>query len=824
MMRSTCSACDSNLTPRRRILAIAAWSLLVIVAAASGALSEIVRAEEPQKEKPGKNKPDASLLTFDRVFASGEFGVGHGGGGHGGGVDWNARRGGYVTWEKAADGGGRDLVWHDLASDRTEVIVPALRFVPSGEESPLSVESYEFSADGAKLLIYTNSRRVWRQRTRGDYWVLDIAAGELKKLGGTGGASGTRAVSGARASSLMFATFSPDGLRVAYVRENDIYVEDLRGGGIARLTNDGSPTRINGTFDWVNEEELNLRDGFRWSPDGERIAYWQVDTTGVRAYPLVNNTQGLYPEVKTFPYPKAGERNSAVRVGVVGAAGGKTEWLDVPGDPREHYIAHMEWASEDAVILQQFNRLQNENRVIMVQLPRERANLRYPAPGGIRTAFTETDEAWVDNENTAFRFIDDGRKLVWLSERDGWRRAYAVALADGKAEAITPAGVDAIAIEAVDEDRDVGQGGGWLYYLASPDNATEKYLFRAKLDGSAAERVTPAEQRGTHDYRVSPDAKYAVHSFSTFDTPPVTEIVSLSDHKQVRVLADNEDLKKKLAKLKRSPAEFFRVDVGDGVLLDGWCIKPAKMKKNRRYPVLFYVYGEPAGQTVLNRWMGRNYLWYTMLAQQGYVVMSVDNRGTPAPRGRAWRKCIYRQIGVLASAEQAAATRKLLAERPYLDPERIAIWGWSGGGSMTLNAMFRYPDLYRTGMAVAPVPNQRFYDSIYQERYMGLPGDNADGYYRGSAVNYAQQLKGNLLLVHGTGDDNCHYQGAEALVNALVAHDKQFTMFAYPNRSHSISESRNTTRHLFGMLARYLRETTPPGPRKAKAKEKEKAK
>lgn len=747
------------------------------------------------EKKPSDKKTDESLLTFDRIFASGEFG-----GGHGGGVDWHEKRGGYVDWEKAADGSaGRDLIWRDIESDRTEVLVPALRFVSAGRESPLSVESYKFSVDQSKLLIYTNSQRVWRHRTRGDYWVLDIASGELKKLGGD-----------ARPSTLMFAKFSPDGHRVAFVREHNLYVEDLRGGGITALTEDGGPQLINGTFDWVNEEELDLRDGFRWSPDSKQIAYWQVDTSGVREFPLVNNTQGLYPEIKTFPYPKAGERNSAVRVGVVSVDGGETRWLDVPGDPREHYIAHMDWtanssasgdeASATKVVLQQFNRLQNANRLLLADA----------ATGEVSTVMTETDAAWVENSNTGFRWLDGGKKLVWLSERSGWRHVYAVSMADGAAKPITHGAFDVIGIEAVDEK------GSWLYYSASPDNATEKYLFRAKLDGSAMERVSPADAQGTHDYSISPDAKYAVHTYSTFDTPPVTRLIRLDDHKQVRMMSDNEELKQKLAKLQRSPVEFFRVDIGDGVALDGWCIKPPKLKKNQRYPVLFYVYGEPAGQTVLNRWMGRNYLWYLMLAQQGYVVMSIDNRGTPAPRGREWRKCIYRQIGQLASADQAAATKQLLKERSYLDPERIAIWGWSGGGSMTLNAMFRYPDLYRTGMSVAPVPNQRYYDSIYQERYMGLPGDNADGYYRGSAMNYAKNLKGNLLLVHGTGDDNCHYQGAEALINELIAHNRQFTMFAYPNRSHSISESRNTTRHLFGMLTEFLHDTVPPGPRKVK--------
>lgn len=776
---------------QRRSFAVC-FGLLAMLALATTARGQEKKKPKPEAESPPKQdekKPDESLLTFGRVFVSGEFG-----GGHGTSVQWHPRRGGYIEWERAADGGpGRDLVLRDAASDKTEVLVPALRFVPPGHESPLSVESYQFSDDESKLLIYTNSERVWRHRTRGDYWVLDIAAGELKKLGGD-----------ARPASLMFAKFSPDGLRVAYVRDNNLYVEDLRGGGITQLTKDGSANRINGTFDWVNEEELDLRDGFRWSPDGKHIAYWQVDTTGVREFPLINNTRGLYPEVTTFPYPKAGERNSAVRVGVVSSEGGETRWLDLPGDPREHYIAHMDWAAgesgKDRVVVQQFNRLQNENRLMLINA----------SSGGVTTVMTERDKAWVENSNHGFTWLDGGKKLLWLSERDGWRQAYSVSMDDGEARRITQGGFDAMGIEAVDEKE------GWLYYAASPENATEKYLFRVKLDGSTTERITPEDQRGTHDYSISADAKYAVHTFSSFDTPPLSEIVSLPDHKRVKLLSDNEELKKKLDKLKKAPAEFFQVDIGDGTKLDGWCIKPPKLKKGRRYPLLFYVYGEPAGQTVLNRYMGRNYLWYLMLAQQGYVVMSVDNRGTPAPRGREWRKSIYRQVGILASADQAAATRALLKERPYLDPERIAIWGWSGGGSMTLNALFRHPDLYRTGMAVAAVPNQRLYDSIYQERYMGLPGDNAEGYYKGSSINFAHQLKGNLLLVHGTGDDNVHYQGAEALINELVAHDKPFTMFAYPNRSHSISESRNTTRHLFAMLTRYLNETTPPGPRKAK--------
>jgi dipeptidyl-peptidase-4 len=244
--------------------------------------------------------------------------------------------------------------------------------------------------------------------------------------------------------------------------------------------------------------------------------------------------------------------------------------------------------------------------------------------------------------------------------------------------------------------------------------------------------------------------------------------------------------------------------------LDAWCIKPAGFKPNKKYPLLVYVYGEPAGQTVLDRWGGKSFLWHLMLAQRGYVVMSFDNRGTPAPRGRAWRKVVYRQVGILAPVEQAAAVKKVLAERSYIDPKRIGVWGWSGGGSMSLNAIFKYPDLYKTAMSVAPVSNQRYYDTIYQERYMGLPKDNVDGFIKGSPINYADQLKGNLLIVHGTRDDNVHYQSTEALVNELIKHNKQFTMMAYPNRSHSIREGANTTRHLRELLTRYLMGNLPP--------------
>jgi dipeptidyl-peptidase-4 len=730
---------------------------------------------------------NAPLLTLDRIFDSGEFN-----GESFGAFQWQKHGPGYTTLEKpAGNESGKDLVRHDPATGAKEVLVPAHLFIPPGEGSPLSVEDYALSDDESKVLIYTNSKRVWRRRTRGDYWILDIAAHELKKLGGA-----------AQPSTLMFATLSPDGSRVCYVRENNLYVQFLNDLRIIQLTSDGSETIINGTFDWVYEEELDLRNGFRWSPDSRSIAYWQLDTEGVRRFHLINDTDALYSRVISIPYPKAGEQNSAGRVGVVSADGGKTTWMQVPGDPRNHYIARMDWAeSSDEILVQQFNRLQNTNHVMLADA----------ATGGVQTVLTETDSAWVENDNKPW-WIGDGSQFVWLSERDGWQHAYLVSRSSRRISLITRGQLDVSSVQAIDE------AAGWLYYLASPNNPTQRYLYRSRLRGGPARRVTPSNQPGTHSYDISPDAKWAVHTYSTFDRPPVVDLIALPSHKRIRVLADNDKLLKKLETLKRPSTEFFRIDIGDRLLLDAWCIKPPGFDPKQRYPVLFHVYGEPAGQTVLDRWGGRSYFWHMMLAQQGYLVMSVDNRGTPAPRGREWRKSIYRQVGILASAEQAAAVRAIARQRPYVDPSRVAIWGWSGGGSMSLNAIFRYPDLYQTAMSVAPVANQRYYDSIYQERYMGLPSDNADGYRKGSSINYAQQLKGNLLLVHGTGDDNCHYQGTEALINELIAQNKKFSMMAYPNRSHGISEGKNTTRHLYGLLTDFLHKHTPPNaPQRADA-------
>jgi dipeptidyl-peptidase-4 len=736
---------------------------------------------------PGRaEESDASLLTIDRIIASDEF--------HGkrfGPARWLEDGSGYTTVERAEAGEGRELVRYEPATGLREVLVSARTLTPPGSARPLEIADYSWSRDGQKLLVFTNTRRVWRLNTRGDYWVLDRRTGTLTRLGGDG-----------PEASLMFAKFSPaaDAGRVAYVRANNLYVESLADGSITQLTSDGSARRSNGTSDWVYEEEFSLRDGFRWSPDGSSIAYWQIDDEGVKDYVLVNTTDNLYPRTTAIPYPKVGQPNPACRLGVVPASGGKARWVELPGDSRDFYIPRMDWAANSKeLVLQRLNRLQNTNEVTLAEA----------STGKARTVFTDRDDAWLDVVED-LHWLDDGQRFTWISERDGWRHLFVVPREGGGGEprVVTSGPYDVLDVVRVDDRRNE------VDFLASPDNPTQRYLFRASLDGSSpARRLTPADLPGTHEYQIAPDGRWAIHTYSTFDLPPRIDLVSLPDHKVARTFVDNAEVKARLDVLRPTPTEFFRIDIGDGVELDAWAIKPPGFDPSKKYPLLVHVYGEPAGQTVLDRWDDRQGLWHRMMAQHGYVVVSVDNRGTPAPRGRSWRKCIYRQIGILASKDQAAALRALERKWPFIDTDRVGIWGWSGGGSMSLNAIFRYPELYRTAVAVAFISDQRLYDTIYQERYMGLPSDNPEGYRDGSPITFADRLKGKLLLIHGTGDDNCHYQSCERLVNRLIAADKDFRLMAYPNRSHGIGEGENTSKHLYKLMTRYLEENLPAGRR-----------
>jgi dipeptidyl-peptidase-4 len=700
-------------------------------------------------------------------------------------VRWSKDNKGYLTLEFNTEAGGREIILYDVRSGSRSVVCAAKSLIPEGQDEPIFVSDYVWSDDNSKLLLFTNTQRVWRYNTRGDYWVFEIKTGSLKKLGKT-----------LEPATMMFAKFSPDGTRVAYISRNNIYVENLLTGTIEQITTDGGEDIINGTFDWVYEEELGCRDGFRWSPDGQKIAYWQSNTEGIGTFYLINNIDSIYPTITALPYPKVGTTNSAVKIGVVSADGGKTRWFDIPGDPRNNYLARMDFIpNSDEVLIQQLNRLQNTNRVWIGNTgTMELTNI-----------LTEVEKTFLDIHDN-IKWLSNERFFTWTSEKEGWLHLYLVSR-DGKTiKPITKGDFDIININCIDEK------GGYVYFIASPENFTQRYLYRSRIDGKGvAERVTPDEMPGHNSYQISDDAKWAIYTFSNTVTPNRISLIRLPSHKEVKLLEDNAGLKQLYDKIGLDRKTFFKVDIED-VVLDAWMIKPVDFDPSRKYPVIFYVYGEPAGSTVQDSW-GSEDLWHQYMAQQGYIIMSIDNRGTKVPRGAEFRKSIYRQIGILASHDQMKAARKICSMFEYVDPERLGIWGWSGGGQMTLNCLFRYPEVYKTGIAVSFVSDQRLYDNIYQERYMGLPDDNEDGYRNGSPVNFARNLRGNLMIIHGTADDNVHYQSFEMLVNELVKNNKMFTMMSYPMRSHSISERENTTLHMRETMAKYWKENLTPGGR-----------
>ncbi|MEO7213156.1 S9 family peptidase [Mucilaginibacter sp.] len=696
--------------------------------------------------------------------------------------------------------GGEVVVLDTRDANKKTVLLSKDMLTVAGQK-PIAVRNFYLSADGQKILVYTNAKKVWRYPTRGDYWVYDLTAKKLTKLGEK-----------FPASSLMFGKFSPDGTKVGYVSGHNIYVETLADGSVKQLTTDGTTKLINGTFDWVYEEEFFCRDGFRWSPDSKKIAYWQIDASNTKNYLMLNTTDSIYPFVKPVEYPIAGEAPSPFKIGVISADGGSTKWMDIPTDPvLQSYVPRMEWAANSSeLIIEHMNRAQNHTEVMMLNA----------ATGKGDTIYQETDAAWIDilpeweshYYYGGWDWFNNGKEFMWASEKDGWRHLYRISRDGKKEKLITKGNYDVMQINAIDEKS------GYVYFSASPDNATQKYLYRTKLDGSGkAERLTPATEPGTHEYDVSPNGKAATHAFSNYYTEGVNEVVSLPGHKTfsgdekvAKALTASADAKSK------SNVEFFKVTSEDGVTMDGWMQKPDNFDPAKKYPVVLYVYGEPWGQNVKDEnGTSYNFMYTGDMAKDGYIYMSIDNRGTPVPKGREWRKSIYKGIGTLNIRDLAMGTKQLLKERSYLDTSRVAVWGWSGGGSSTLNLMFQYGDIFKTGIAVAAVGNQLTYDNIYQERYTGVPVDEASraAFTKGSPITYAKNLKGNLLYVHGTGDDNVHYTNAEQLINELVKNNRQFQLMLYPNRTHSISAGAGTTTHLRTMYTNYLREHCPPGAR-----------
>ncbi|MFN8429084.1 MAG: S9 family peptidase [Spirosomataceae bacterium] len=686
------------------------------------------------------------------------------------------------------------LVKTNLETKASETIIDANKLAFNGQ--PLDIDNFKFTPDEKKLVVFANTSRVWRYNTKGDYYVYDLSAQKLQRIGAT-----------MPASTTMFAKISPDGSKAAYVSNRNIYVEDLKTGTIKALTKtDGNPKLINGTFDWAYEEEFGIYDGFRWSPDSKQIAYWQLDASGIKYFNMINNTDDIYAKVIPLEYPKVGEDPSSCKIGVVDVKTAKTKWMDVPGDSKQHYIPRMEWVEAGKIMLQQLDRKQQISKLFYADSKTGAATKIYEESDP--NAWVDVRITWHEDQPAGWEWIKGGNEFLWVSEKDGWNHVYKISK-DGKNETlVTKGNYDVVDPLGYDQEADL------LYFTASPSDSRQLYLYKisVKTPGEAV-RISPMNQEGSHGYTLSDNFKYAQHRFSNYYTPNSTEWITLPDHKPLDP-SKGVDTKIDPAKKAASNVKMVEVVTASGIPMEGWMALPKNFDPNKKYATVFMVYGEPAAMTSKDNWSaGKNGLYVGNMAEDGYIYISIDGRGSPAPKGAAWRKAIYRNIGIVNIKDQAEGAQALFAKYPFIDQERIAVHGWSGGGSSTLNLLFKYPKIYQTGIAVAAVGNQLTYDNIYQERYMGVPPGDLTGFVEGSPVTHAKNLEGNLLYIHGTGDDNVHYQNAEMLVNELIKYNKQFQFMPYPNRSHGIFEGEGTRRHLNTLFTKYLKEHCPPGGR-----------
>jgi len=581
---------------------------------------------------------------------------------------------------------------------------------------------------------------------------------------------------------------SPDGKSVLEFQEKNIVARDQASGRRTQLTKRSA------------DRDISYRNPI-WSPDGKRIVFIESDSTNVRQRAVLTPDDPSYPGVRNNRFARVGEELPRLRIGVVDAAGMNVQWLPIESPAEGFYLGQVEWAgNSEEVLVEKFSRFRDRREFLLVK-----------TDSNVKRIYHEANEAWAESsqeKNSGLMWIRGGKAFVVVSEKDGWRHAFLWSREGKELALLTPGEYDVIDRAVIDE------AGGWYYFYASPDNGTQKHLYRVPLDGSGRlERISPANQPGTHGYDFSPDARWAFHTFSTLDSPPHIELVELAGHRVVRVLEDNRKLREKMTAVISHPTEFLQLEIGNGVSMDAWLIKPKDFDASKKYPVFIYVYGEPHAQTVLNEWGAAQIDFHRVVADLGYLVVSIDNRGTPAPKGAAWRRSIFGSLGPLSTEEQEAGLKELGRMRPYVDLSRVGIWGWSGGGSNTLNAMFRKPDSYHVGIAVVPKPQPHLYNAWFQEIFMRTREVNPDGYKQAAAINYAEGLKGKLLMITGSGETNTHIQIIEGLVDRLIELGKPFDYMVYPNRDHGLREGSGTLVHVRMLIIRYLLENLPPGAR-----------
>jgi len=580
---------------------------------------------------------------------------------------------------------------------------------------------------------------------------------------------------------------SPDGAWRLEARDHNLFLIETAGDRTAPLTENSAG------------RAFSYRD-FNWNREGTHAVFVEADATDVRQRAVLVPEDPSYPGVRYDRFARVGGTIETLRVGVVDVAAKTIRWLPVEAPPEGFYLGKVEWAANSSEILvETMSRFRDTREFLLVG-----------SDARVAKIYSETNEAWAESaqgKNSGLTWVRNGEAFIVVTEKDGWRHAYLYSRDGKELSLLTPGEYDIVDRAVVDEK------GGWYYFYASPGDGPRKALYRVPLDGSGTlERVTPKEQRGTHDYKFSPDARWAFHTYSTLDSPPVVELVELPGHRVVATLEDNAPLRQRMQSLGSNPAEFLQLDIGDGVSLDAWLLKPKDFDATRKYPVLVYVYGEPFAQTVLDAWGAGHVDFHRVVADAGYLVVSIDNRGTPAPKGAAWRRSIFGSLGPLSTEDQAAALRELGRVRSYVDLKRVAIWGWSGGGSNTLNALFRKPELYHVGIAVVPKPQPHLYNAWFQEIYMRTREVNPEGYEKSAPLNYAEGLQGKLLIVTGSGETNTHIQIIEGLVNRLIELGKPFDFMVYPDRDHGLKEGKGTEVHVRMLILRYLLENLPQGP------------
>ena len=591
-----------------------------------------------------------------------------------------------------------------------------------------------------------------------------------------------------RQSNVNRRLVSADGKRKLVIQDRNLWIQNLETGKRTALT-DHSP-----------ERDISFRN-LQSSPDGNYVAVTETDHSQVKRRSMLVPRDPSYPGIREQRFARVGEKIPALRVGIVELDSEKLTWLPIESPKEGYYLGQVAWAEGgNQLLVERLSRFRDEREFLLASVD-----------GTMKQIFQESDPAWVvasQAKNSGLTWVQEGQALIVISEKNGWRQAYLYSREGREIALLTPGQYDIIDRAVVDE------AGGWYYFYASPDNATEKYLYRVPLDGTGPlERLTPPDQPGTHDYNFSPDRKWAFHTVSTFDTPPVTELIEVEGHRTIKVVEANRPVQTRAKSVVHQPTEFLQLDIGDGVRMDAWMIKPKDFDDTKKYPVFVYVYGEPHAQTVLNEWGTSHSHFLRVIADLGYLVVSIDNRGTPAPKGAAWRRSIAGSLGPLSTEDQAAALKELGRMRSYVDLSRVGIWGWSGGGSNTLNAMFRKPDDYHVGIAVVPKPQPHLYNAWFQEIYMKTREVNPEGYRKSAPIHFAEGLQGKLLMVTGSGETNTHIQIIEGLVDRLIELGKPFDYMVYPNRNHGLREGLGTVVHVRMLITRFLLENLPPGPR-----------